>query len=118
MKPRRTRRSQRREMLLCVLCALCGSIFEGEDGRALDANSEFQTVRHRQLGRTGLTVSALSLGTVSLGIDYGIRAPGDFGRPTENDAIKLVREALDRGITFIDTSPGYGDAERIVGLAA
>jgi len=28
--------------------------------------------------------------------------------------IRLIRSALDRGITFIDTSPGYGDAERIV----
>jgi aryl-alcohol dehydrogenase-like predicted oxidoreductase len=74
-------------------------------------------VRYRFLGHTGLTVSALSLGTVSLGVDYGIAAPGAFGRPSEDDAIALVRAALDRGITLIDTSPAYGNAERIVGVA-
>jgi aryl-alcohol dehydrogenase-like predicted oxidoreductase len=75
-------------------------------------------VKRRLLGRTGLQVSELSLGTVSLGIDYGIRAVDDFGRPTEARAIELIRRALDGGVTLIDTSPGYGDAERIVGLAA
>ncbi len=74
-------------------------------------------MKYRPLGRTGLTVSALSLGTVSLGIDYGIRAPGSFGRPSEDNAIELVRAAVAGGITFIDTSPAYGDAERIVGRA-
>ena len=72
----------------------------------------------RPLGRTGLTVSALSLGTVALGVDYGIAAPGEFGRPDEDDAIRLVRQALDRGITLIDTAPAYGESERIVGRAA
>jgi aryl-alcohol dehydrogenase-like predicted oxidoreductase len=75
-------------------------------------------VNYRSLGRTGLTVSALSLGTVALGVDYGIPAPGDFGRPEEADAIRLVREALDRGVTLIDTAPAYGESERIVGRAA
>jgi aryl-alcohol dehydrogenase-like predicted oxidoreductase len=72
----------------------------------------------RPLGRTGLTVSALSLGTVALGTDYGIAAPGAFGRPEEADAIRLVRAALDRGVTLIDTAPAYGESERIVGRAA
>jgi aryl-alcohol dehydrogenase-like predicted oxidoreductase len=75
-------------------------------------------VLHRPLGRTGLTVSALSLGTVALGVDYGIAAPGEFGRPAEAEAIRLVQSALDRGITLIDTAPAYGESERIVGRAA
>jgi aryl-alcohol dehydrogenase-like predicted oxidoreductase len=74
-------------------------------------------LEYRRLGRTGLNVSALSLGTVSLGIDYGIRAPDDFGRPAEDDAITVIRHAVERGITLIDTAPAYGDAERLVGLA-
>src|SRR5438128_8476058 len=83
-------------------------------------NSEFQIARmkYRPLGRTGLTVSAVSLGAVSLGIDYGIAAPGAFGRPSEDEAIALIRAALDRGITLIDTAPAYGAAEHIVGRAA
>jgi aryl-alcohol dehydrogenase-like predicted oxidoreductase len=74
-------------------------------------------VHYRPLGRTGLTVSALSLGTVSLGVDYGIEAPGEFGRPNDADAIRLLRAAVDRGITLIDTAPAYGESERLVGLA-
>ena len=74
-------------------------------------------MKYRSLGRTGLTVSALSLGTVALGVDYGIAAPGEFGRPDEADAIRLVRAALDRGVTLIDTAPAYGESERIVGRA-
>jgi aryl-alcohol dehydrogenase-like predicted oxidoreductase len=81
-------------------------------------NSKFLIVRYRPLGRTGLTVSALSLGTVALGVDYGIAAPGDFGRPGEADAVRVVRSAIDRGVTLVDTAPAYGDSERIVSRAA
>ena len=74
-------------------------------------------MKYRLLGRTGLTVSAVSLGTVSLGVDYGINAPGEFGRPDELAAIRLLREAADRGITLIDTAPTYGTSERLIGCA-
>src|SRR4051812_19610622 len=71
----------------------------------------------RPLGRTGLTVSALSLGTVSLGVEYGIAAPGASGAPAEDEAVALVKAAVDRGISLVDTAPAYGHAERIVGRA-
>ena len=74
-------------------------------------------MKYRELGRTGLTVSAISLGTVSLGLDYGINAPGQFGRPDEMSAIRLLRQAAERGINFIDTAPAYGTSERLVGCA-
>jgi aryl-alcohol dehydrogenase-like predicted oxidoreductase len=74
-------------------------------------------VTRRPLGGTGLTVSALSLGTASLGANYGIAAPGATARPTTDLAIALIREAVERGITLIDTAPAYGDAERLVGDA-
>jgi aryl-alcohol dehydrogenase-like predicted oxidoreductase len=80
-------------------------------------HSQFQIVKDRPLGRTGLTVSAVSLGTVALGVDYGIGAPGEFGRPGEDDAVRLVQSAIDRGVTLVDTAPAYGDSERIVGRA-
>ena len=75
-------------------------------------------MKFRPLGRTGLTVSALSLGTVSLGLDYGMPAPGAFEHPTEDEAIRIIHGALDRGVTLIDTAPAYGSAERSVGFAA
>lgn len=71
----------------------------------------------RPLGRTGLTVSALSLGTVALGIDYGIHTPDAYGRPDADAAVALLREAVDCGVTFVDTSPFYGESERLVGQA-
>lgn len=71
----------------------------------------------RRLGRTGLQVSALSLGTVELGLDYGITAPGHFGRPAEADAIRLVHHALAAGINFIDTARVYGSSEAVLGKA-
>ena len=74
-------------------------------------------IDYRTLGRTGLRVSALALGTVELGLDYGIHAPGQVGRPTEADAIRLVHAALDAGINFIDTARAYGESERILGRA-
>lgn len=74
-------------------------------------------MKYRELGKTGLKVSAISLGTVSLGIDYGINAPGQYGRPDELSAIRLLRQAAERGITLIDTAPTYGTSERLVGCA-
>ncbi len=71
----------------------------------------------RVLGRSELRVSALAFGTVELGMDYGINAPGHFGRPTLDAAIELVHAALDRGINFIDTARAYGESESVLGRA-
>lgn len=71
----------------------------------------------RVLGRTGLQVSAFALGTVELGLDYGINAPGHGGRPAQEDAIRLVHSAIDAGINLIDTARAYGTSEEILGVA-
>jgi aryl-alcohol dehydrogenase-like predicted oxidoreductase len=72
-------------------------------------------MRRRPLGDT--QVSALALGTVALGVDYGIAAPGDFGRPSARDAEALIQAAVEAGITLFDTAPAYGEAERRLGRA-
>lgn len=74
-------------------------------------------MNYRTLGRTGLRVSALALGTVELGMDYGINAPGHFGRPSDDAAVAIVHAALDGGINLIDTARGYGESERVLGQA-
>lgn len=74
-------------------------------------------MKQRTLGRTGLTINPLALGTVELGMDYGINAPGHFGRPSEESAIRLVHAALDGGINLIDTARGYGESEAVLGKA-
>lgn len=64
---------------------------------------------YRKLGKTDLEISAVSFGTGSLGELFG---PLD-----EADALRLVDEAIDAGINFIDTSPFYGSAEYRLGKA-
>ena len=71
----------------------------------------------RTLGRTGLRVSGLALGTVELGMDYGIKMPGAYGQPAQAEAIRLVHAALTAGINFIDTARAYGNSEAVLGQA-
>jgi aryl-alcohol dehydrogenase-like predicted oxidoreductase len=67
-------------------------------------------MKYRTLGRTGLRVSVVGLGTWQLGGEWG----RDFGQ-AEVDAI--LDRAAEAGINFIDTAECYGDhlAERLVG---
>jgi len=74
-------------------------------------------MRYNQLGRTGLFVSELCLGTMTFGGGEGIwRQIGDL---QQVDAERLVGRALDAGINFIDTADVYaqGLSEQITGLA-
>ena len=73
-------------------------------------------LRRRRLGRTSLQVSEIALGTVELGLDYGIPS-GDHVRPNEAAAARLLHRALDLGINLIDTARAYGDSEAIIGQA-
>ena len=74
-------------------------------------------ITSRPLGNTGIEVSSVALGTVELGMDYGIQAPGEYGRPTEEEAIRLLHEAADCGINVFDTAPAYGTSEELLGRA-
>jgi len=74
-------------------------------------------MRYRTLGRTGLQVSEIGLGTVELGLDYGVPVAGEHLRPSEGDAARLLHRALDLGVTFIDTARAYGASEEVIGRA-
>jgi aryl-alcohol dehydrogenase-like predicted oxidoreductase len=74
-------------------------------------------MRYRQLGRTGFKVSQISLGTVEIGMPYGIAENGKMPVPDETAASELLHHALDRGINFIDTARAYGESEAIIGRA-
>jgi aryl-alcohol dehydrogenase-like predicted oxidoreductase len=65
-----------------------------------------------RLGKTGLQVSALGLGTAGIGFVYGI---GPRTSPTEQGAIEVLCRAVDLGIHFIDTGASYGIAEECIG---
>ena len=66
------------------------------------------------LGSTNLTVSRLGLGTVEIGIPYGI---GDRVLPSDSSATTLLKTAVDMGVTYIDTARGYGLAEERIGAS-
>jgi aryl-alcohol dehydrogenase-like predicted oxidoreductase len=65
----------------------------------------------RSLGSSGIAVSAIGLGCMSLS--------GIYGTVGDADGIALIQEALDRGITMLDTSDAYGAGhnETLVGKA-
>ena len=67
-------------------------------------------MRHRSLGRTGLFVSELCLGTMTFGGGDGIWS--HIGNLQQADADRLVGTALDAGINFIDTADVYSAACR------
>jgi len=68
-------------------------------------------MKYRTLGRTGLRISLVSLGT------GGPSRLGQGSGVAEADAHRLVRRALELGINFIDTAAGYGESEAILGRA-
>jgi aryl-alcohol dehydrogenase-like predicted oxidoreductase len=58
-------------------------------------------MKKRTLGNSGLEVSALGLGCMGLSFGYGPATE-------KQDAIKLIRAAFERGVTFFDTAEAYG----------
>lgn len=74
-------------------------------------------MKKRPLGKTGLSVSEIAFGTVSLGMPYGIEVKGHGGMPPESESIKLLETALDKGVNFYDTARSYGCSEEIIGKA-
>ncbi len=74
-------------------------------------------MRYNQLGRTGVFVSELCLGTMTFGGGEGMwKQIGDL---QQGDAERLVGRALDAGINFIDTADVYAEglSEQITGQA-
>jgi aryl-alcohol dehydrogenase-like predicted oxidoreductase len=67
-------------------------------------------MQRRILGATGISVSQLALGTMML---------GSYGNADHDEGIRIVHEALDAGVNFVDTADVYslGESEVIVGKA-
>jgi aryl-alcohol dehydrogenase-like predicted oxidoreductase len=65
-------------------------------------------MEYKQLGRSGLTVSQLCLGTMVF---------GRWGNTDHDDCVRIMHRAFDEGINFVDTANRYafGESEEIVG---
>src|SRR6266550_6945450 len=57
-------------------------------------------MKYRTLGKTGLRISAVGLGTM-------VHA-GHFGPMKDSESLSAIDAALDLGVNFIDTSDAYG----------
>ncbi|MBN9388831.1 MAG: aldo/keto reductase [Chloroflexi bacterium] len=73
-------------------------------------------MQYKLLGRTGLFVSELCLGTMTFGGGGVWQAIGSLGQPEVNN---LVDRAIEAGINFFDTANVYsaGESERLLGEA-
>ena len=71
-----------------------------------------RTIQKRRLGSGGLEVSALGLGCMGMSWSYG-------AAKDREEMIKLIRSAVERGVTFFDTAEVYGPYtnEELVGEA-
>jgi aryl-alcohol dehydrogenase-like predicted oxidoreductase len=69
-------------------------------------------MQKRNLGKSGLEVSALGLGCMGMSANYG-------PSPDKAEMISLIRAVVDRGVTFFDTAEIYGPFtnEMLVGEA-
>ncbi len=61
----------------------------------------------------GKKLSGMSLGTVQLGMNYGIANRG--GQPDLQQSFSMLHAALDKGVTSLDTARAYGNAEEVLG---
>ena len=62
-------------------------------------------MRKVRLGKSGLDVSAVGFGGIPI------------QRLSDEDAVAVIRRAIDLGVTFIDTASSYGDSQRKIGAA-
>ena len=71
-------------------------------------------MRYRQFGRCGFEVSALGFGCMRLPC-----VGGDQSQIREDEAVRMVRYAIDEGVNYVDTAYAYhgGNSERFVGRA-
>jgi len=67
----------------------------------------------KQIMSRGSELSVMTIGTVQLGMNYGIA--NDGGKPDEAKSFAMLRSAFENGITSLDTARAYGDSEEVIG---
>src|SRR6476620_1597193 len=76
------------------------------------ASSKEHTMQKRKLGKSNLEVSAIGFGAMGMSQSYGPAG-------TREESIRVLRAAVERGVTFFDTAENYGAVhnEELVGEA-
>jgi len=76
-------------------------------------------MEYRELGKTGLKVSAIGFGAWAIGgPSEASGAPLGWGRTTDDESLAAIRRARDLGMNFFDTadSYGFGRSESLLGI--
>src|SRR3954454_16374684 len=81
-------------------------------GKAPGTTSKERQMQTRKRGGSNLEVSAIGLGCLGVGVGYGPRMD-------RQEAVSLIRTAVERGVTFFDTAEVYGPFtnEELIGEA-
>ena len=61
----------------------------------------------------GLKISKMTLGTVQLGLNYGMA--NTTGKPSVEKSFEILEAAIKGGVNSFDTANGYGDSEEVIG---
>jgi aryl-alcohol dehydrogenase-like predicted oxidoreductase len=69
----------------------------------------------RPLGKSGLDVSPLGLGTVKFGRNQQVKYPRPFELPDDRQVLDLLALARALGINLLDTAPAYGSSQQRLG---
>ena len=101
-----TRRGFIKQAPAAVLAASAASSLAASAVAETLAPRTGQPLPRRVLGRTKLEVTSVALGTAPCGMSMAI-SPAQVG--------EIVKTALDLGVNYIDTAPGYGNAEEGIG---
>lgn len=69
----------------------------------------------KELGKTGIQVSRIGLGTVKFGRNTQVKYPTHFELPDDQTILNLLSVAEELGINLLDTAPAYGVSEERIG---
>lgn len=72
-------------------------------------------LQKRMIGKSGIEVSVMGLGTVKFGRNQGVKYPAAFNLPSDKELKSLLSTAVELGINLLDTAPAYGTSEERLG---
>ncbi|MEA4890806.1 MAG: aldo/keto reductase [Clostridiaceae bacterium] len=74
---------------------------------------------YRKMGKSAVPVSTFGMGCMRLPLQKQADGSVNYGKIDEEEAIRMIRHAIDEGVTYLDTAYPYhqGNSERVVGRA-
>lgn len=76
-----------------------------------------KALEQRKIGNTSLSASFIGFGSLEIGRNWGVGTDEEKKKPSEETAASVLNEALDSGISLIDTARAYHRSEERIGAA-